>query len=210
MMQRWGGGRPTPSDSSLCSISHVLPPFWRVALSNITEAGRHADPVNNRSAPPPTEWKRAFLSPEQSGRASNTRPLRVLIVEDEALIAMLLADSLEGAGHAVVGPAASMAEAMEFCAGAPPDLALLDITLRGRGSGVDLACALSERWGVVSIFASGMMLDDRRARSVALGLIRKPFGVQTVLRSVELAGRVMGGAGHGPVPAGFEMFPTAG
>ena len=63
--------------------------------------------------------------------------MRVLIVEDEALIAMALADSLEDAGHEVVGPAATMAEALALCEGAPPELAVLDINLRDGSNGVD-------------------------------------------------------------------------
>ena len=74
--------------------------------------------------------------------------MRILIVEDEALIAMALADGLEDAGHEVVGPAATIAEALALCdeAPPPPELAVLDINLRDGSSGVDVARALLERW----------------------------------------------------------------
>ncbi|WP_343894204.1 response regulator [Craurococcus roseus] len=137
--------------------------------------------------------------------------MRVLIVEDEALIAWMLADSLEGAGHEVVGPAATMAEALALCEGAPPpELAVLDVNLADGGSGVDVARALLERWGVPSIFASAQAMDARRAEGVALGCIRKPYAAQTVQRSVEVAREVMGGGRPGAVPAGFELFRAAG
>ena len=137
--------------------------------------------------------------------------MRILIVEDEALIAWMLADSLEDAGHEVVGPAATMAEALALCEGAPPpELALLDINLRDGSNGVDVARALLERWGVLSIFASAQMMEARRARDIALGHIRKPYGAETVLRSGEVAREVMRGGKPVTVPAGFELFAAAG
>ena len=136
--------------------------------------------------------------------------MRVLIVEDEALTGWVLADSLEGAGHEVIGPAAAMAEALALCeAAAPPELAVLDINLRDGSSGVDVAHALLERWGVPSIFASGQAVDARRAKDVALGYIRKPYELQTVLRGVEVAREVMDGRTPRHLPAGFELFSAA-
>ncbi len=134
----------------------------------------------------------------------------ILIVEDEALIAMTLADGLEGGGHRVIGPASTMAEALALCEAAPPKFAVLDVNLRDGSSGVDVARALFERWGVRSTFASGEAAEARRARDVALGHIRKPYAVGTVLRSVELAREVMGGAEPRGVPAGLELFSAAG
>ena len=133
--------------------------------------------------------------------------MRILIVEDEALIAWMLADCLEGAGHEVVGPAATMAEALALCEGAPPpELALLDIDLRDGSNGVDVARALLVRWGVRSIFASAQTEDARRARDAALGCVRKPYAPEAVVRCVEVAREVMDGRTPGHVPAGFELF----
>ena len=135
--------------------------------------------------------------------------MRILIVEDEALIAMVLADSLEDGGHEVVGPAATMAEALALCEAARPELAVLDINLRDGSNGVEVARALLERWGVPAIFASAQMMEARRARDIALGQIRKPYGTETVLRSLEVAREVMRGGKPVTVPAGFELFAAA-
>ena len=135
--------------------------------------------------------------------------MRILIVEDEALIAMMLADSLEGGGHEVMGPASTMGEALALCETALPELALLDVNLRDGSNGVDVARALFERWGVLSIFASGQMTEARRAKDIALGQIRKPYGTETVLRSVEVAREVIRGGKPVTVPAGFELFAAA-
>ena len=137
--------------------------------------------------------------------------MRILVVEDDAVIAMVLADSLEDAGHEVVGPAATMAEALALCDGAapPPELAVLDINLGDGSSGVDVARALLGRWGVLSIFASGEMMEARQAKDVAFGYIRKPYEVRTVLRGVDVAREVMDGRTPSHVPAGLEMFTAA-
>ena len=138
--------------------------------------------------------------------------MRILIVEDEALIAWMLADCLECAGHEVVGPAGTMAEALALCGAAPspPELAVLDINLQDGSSGVDVARALLERWGVMSIFASAQAVEARRARDVALGCIRKPYAPQTVLRGVDAVREVMNGGQPRAVPAGLELFSAAG
>ena len=136
--------------------------------------------------------------------------MRILIVEDEALIAMVLADSLEDGGHEVVGPAATMAEALALCEAAPPELAVLDVNLGDGSNGVDVARALLERWGVRSIFTSAHVTEARRAEGVALGCIGKPYQAATVLRGVEMAREVMDGGTPRRVPAGLELFFAAG
>jgi two-component system, response regulator PdtaR len=139
--------------------------------------------------------------------------MRILVVEDEALIALVLVEILAAGGHEVVGPAATVEQALALCEDAPPQLALLDITLQG--SGLDVARALFGRWGVPSIFASSQVCEARRARDIALGCIQKPYAVETVLRSIEAARAVMGGAPPASlpkdsVPRGFEMFTATG
>jgi len=135
--------------------------------------------------------------------------MRILIVEDEALIAMMLADGLESGGHEVTGLATTATEALALCQAMLPDLALLDVDLRDGSDGVVLARALFGRWGLPVIFASGQLMEARRARDVALGHIGKPYKVETVLRGLEVAREVMAGGKPAAVPAGFELFSAA-
>ncbi len=170
-------------------------------------------PTNQTHAaggPSPPGRRRVPRVPRPPHPAAEARSARILIVEDEALIAMALTDCLERGGHDVMGPASTMADALALCAMPPPDLALLDINLRDGSSGVDVARALLERWGVLSLFASGQMMEARRARDIALGYIRKPYEAETVLRSVEVARAVMRGGTPRVVPAGFELYHAAG
>jgi CheY-like chemotaxis protein len=57
--------------------------------------------------------------------------LKVLVVEDEPLVAMLLEDMLAESGHAAVGPAGTVDRALEMVAAGGFDCAILDINLRG-------------------------------------------------------------------------------
>ena len=135
--------------------------------------------------------------------------MRILIVEDEALIAMMLVDVLEDGGHEVMEPAATATEALALCEVRLPELALLDVNLRDGSNGVALARVLSDRWGLPVIFASGQVMEARQARDIALGHIRKPYQPETVLRSVEVAREVMNGGRPKQVPVGFELFTAA-
>ena len=59
---------------------------------------------------------------------------RVLVVEDESLIAMLVEDGLETLGYEVVGPVGTVDAALRIVEQTPFDLALLDINLGGKQS----------------------------------------------------------------------------
>ena len=77
----------------------------------------------------------------------------VLIVEDIAVTAMALSDALEDAGYEVFGHSGSASDALALMRAALPDLAILDITLRG-GSGLEVAREL-RRSGVPFLVHSG-------------------------------------------------------
>jgi DNA-binding NarL/FixJ family response regulator len=96
----------------------------------------------------------------------------VLIVEDEYFIAIDLREALERAGAEVVGPVGTAAEATALIAASPPDLAVLDINLRGKMS-FDVADALAARH-IGFIFATGYdgrLVPERHAGRV---LVQKP------------------------------------
>lgn len=82
-----------------------------------------------------------------------TKTLRILLVEDEPLVAMAIEDSLETQNVGVVGPAGTVAEALALIAEGGIDAALLDVTLRGER--VDpVADALSAR-NIPFVFTTG-------------------------------------------------------
>ncbi|AWU97465.1 response regulator (plasmid) [Azospirillum ramasamyi] len=85
--------------------------------------------------------------------ADQSKPLRILLVEDEPLVAMAIEDSLEVQNVGVIGPAGTVAEALELIARGGIDAALLDVSLRGER--VDsVADALSAQ-GIPFVFTTG-------------------------------------------------------
>jgi DNA-binding response OmpR family regulator len=102
---------------------------------------------------------------------------RVLIVEDEALIGMLLEDELLKAGAEVVGPACSVKEALELIDQVAADgglsAAVLDINLEGETVSpvADRLAALS----VPFVFATGYGKNCNRGLHAAAPILTKPF-----------------------------------
>ena len=86
---------------------------------------------------------------------SEVSPERVLVVEDEPLVALYLTDLLEDLGHTVIGPAASPEAALTAAAETPPQIAIIDARLGGRGDGVTLAGELQRLHATRIIFLSG-------------------------------------------------------
>jgi CheY-like chemotaxis protein len=106
----------------------------------------------------------------------------VLVVEDEALIAMDVQDILEGAGYHVLGPAQSVEAAMAVLATCDPEIAVLDINLT-RSTVFTLADVLAER-NIPFCFLTGhsraVLPDGHKHRPV----VAKPFLPETFLAVV--------------------------
>lgn len=116
-------------------------------------------------------------------------PLRVMIVEDEMLLALDLEDMLVDAGHTVVGQASDMLQALalaETVQGAV-DVAIMDVNLARGTNGVETAAVLRSRWDVPSLFVSANL--DERTRALAqafkpVGFVGKPYSEREVLSSL--------------------------
>jgi DNA-binding response OmpR family regulator len=98
---------------------------------------------------------------------------RVLIVEDEPLIAMLVQEWLEELGCKVLGPAASVSGALELIAGAELEGAVLDVSL-GKEESFPIADELRKR-RVPFVFATGYGGDGLDARFSGAPVLAKPF-----------------------------------
>src|SRR5487761_620552 len=114
----------------------------------------------------------------------------ILIVEDEALIASYIQDVLEESGFVVAGTASSGVEALTLAGETAPDLALVDIKLAGPMDGIEVALMLRARFGVPSIFLTGLgdPATIERAREAApLGFLEKPFRPSQVYNALQRA-----------------------
>jgi DNA-binding response OmpR family regulator len=108
---------------------------------------------------------------------------RVLMVEDEMLVALLLEDYLMELGFDVIGPAMRLEEAMELAGANDIDFAILDINLAGKQS-FPVADVLKER-GIPFMFASGYGASGLIERFAGACVIRKPFDAQDVQRGMQ-------------------------
>lgn len=99
--------------------------------------------------------------------------LRVLVVEDEMLVSMLLEDMLTDCGCEVVGPAADVDAALDLATSAQIDAAILDLNLGGRRS-FPVAEALRDR-GVPYAFASGYGESGLNEEHRNTPVLQKPF-----------------------------------
>ena len=112
---------------------------------------------------------------------SPLKGLRILVAEDDYLIAMEMEATLQSLGCIVVGPARSVREIQDIAAGSPLDGALLDVNLRGET--VDAALpGLMER-GVKVILSSGYEEKALAARYQGMALITKPY-TDAALRAI--------------------------
>jgi CheY-like chemotaxis protein len=101
--------------------------------------------------------------------------LRILIVEDEALISMDLQFVLEDLGHDVVGIATTYDMALELAVDHQPDLAFVDIQLLDGQTGIDVAAALSATGSTHVVFTSGNISKIPGDYAGAIGSIGKPY-----------------------------------
>jgi CheY-like chemotaxis protein len=102
--------------------------------------------------------------------------LRVLLVEDENLVAMLLEDMLAELGHSVVGPVARLKKALEMAQREAIDLAILDVNINGEQA-YPVAEALAAR-GIPFVFSTGYGKRGLPLRYRDHPTLQKPFQQQ--------------------------------
>jgi CheY-like chemotaxis protein len=133
--------------------------------------------------------------------------MNILVVEDDAVIALNLVVVLEEAGHTVVGPTGSADEALDLSRNQHPILALIDINLHGEPAGIELARALQRR-GISSVFVSAQHAQAWANKDAAVGLIAKPYSAASLCRSLEVLEPMLRGEAA-PLSTGLlELFPA--
>ena len=152
--------------------------------------------------PPAEVWRdlRAVLARQSAPDAEAgdapppvSRPLTLMVVEDDPDMAAGLTEMLTDAGHGVVGPFSDATAAMTAAGLYAIDLALLDINLAGdpqdqeEGGGIALARTLKQSWGVPVVFLSGDVAAAARHARLATALVLKPYTGRDVLNGIARA-----------------------
>ena len=118
------------------------------------------------------------------------RRSRILIVEDEGIIAVDIAKVLHDSGYEVIGIAASADAAVLEAAKACPDLVLMDIRIQGNLDGIDAAALLYRQFGVPVIYltAHGDEETFERAKETGpMGFVLKPYRQDELAKAIEIA-----------------------
>lgn len=115
---------------------------------------------------------------------------RVLVVEDEAIVAANVSDRLRALGYEVVCAAATADQAVQAVLSNAPDVVLMDVTLRDRGDGIETAERIRALSGVPVIFTTDRTDDLSLRRSHvagAFGYVAKPYNDRELQAAIELA-----------------------
>ncbi len=117
-------------------------------------------------------------------------PAKIIIVEDEVLIADDLAARLTALGYQVCGAAAASGQALEMVERYRPDLVMMDILLQGETDGIDTAAAIRDQWGIPVVFLTAYADAERLERAkltYPFGYILKPFQERDLKITTEMA-----------------------
>ena len=118
---------------------------------------------------------------------ADPRRLRVLIVEDEMLVAMNIEDMLLELGHEVAGLASRLEPAISLAREAQFDLAMLDVNLAGQPS-FPVAAILAAR-GIPFLFATGYGVQGIDERYRHHPVLQKPFRAADLARALKALAR---------------------
>lgn len=116
--------------------------------------------------------------------------VKILIVEDELVIAMNMTDILENLGYEVLETAVNYEEAIEFLNEEEPDLAILDIQLEGTKTGIDVADYIQSKHKIPFIFLtsnSGKATIEKAKKVNPSAFLIKPFISEDLFAAIEIA-----------------------
>lgn len=106
--------------------------------------------------------------------------VKILIVEDEAIVALEIKYRLTKLGYSVTGTASSGKRALELTEETKPDVILMDIKLKGSMNGLEVATQIRDRFGIPSIFLTAFS-DDSTIKQMEnvfnYERLQKPFEV---------------------------------
>ncbi|WP_432738762.1 HD domain-containing phosphohydrolase [Maridesulfovibrio sp. FT414] len=130
------------------------------------------------------------MIPDNSDNALPRKSARILIVEDEAIVALDIRGRLTALGYTVVGVAPSGEKAIQLAAEHVPDLILMDIMLEGIMDGIDTAAVIKEHQSIPVIYLTAYADNETLTRAKVtepFGYIIKPFEDRELNLTIEMA-----------------------
>lgn len=115
--------------------------------------------------------------------------VKVLIVEDQIVIAARISAELDALGYEVNGMATKAEQALLLCQDSPPDVILLDIKLKGKMDGIELAHLLNKQINIPIIYLTSNVDDatfERAKATLPYAFLSKPFNKLELQRALEL------------------------
>jgi CheY-like chemotaxis protein len=136
--------------------------------------------------------------------------LRVLIAEDDLIIADMAEEMLIDHGYEVCGIARTVAAAVTLARLHKPDLAVIDLRLADGGLGTEIAAQLGALTRLGILYATGNMAQIILTATDGDACLAKPYRGADLLRSLAIvADLVATGKAMAPFPRGFQVLPWA-
>ena len=115
---------------------------------------------------------------------------KIVVVEDEGLIAADLESRLKAAGYSVTGTADSAPQALKLIRATSPDLVLMDIRIKGDMDGIQVADQVRQEFDVPVVYLTAYEdrgTLERASQTQAFGYIKKPIASSSLRGSIEMA-----------------------
>lgn len=136
--------------------------------------------------------------------------LKVLIVEDDLMIADMTEEFLVASGYVVSGIARTVDQAVVLAKVNPPDLAIIDLRLAAGGYGTEVAAELRKLKRTGILFASGNISQFNLTSDDGDGSLVKPFLTKDLLCSLSIISEIVAaGSSSLPHPRGFKLLKPA-
>jgi DNA-binding response OmpR family regulator len=136
--------------------------------------------------------------------------LKVLIAEDDLMIADMAEEILVANGYEVCGIARTVAEAVALGQRHKPDLAVIDLRLADGGIGTDIATQLSGLGRLGVLYASGNITRPTMTVVDGDACLAKPYRSADLVRSLQIVADIVAtGTASRPFPPGFHLLPLA-
>jgi DNA-binding response OmpR family regulator len=136
--------------------------------------------------------------------------LKVLIAEDDLMIADMIEESLVEDGYEVCGIARTVGDAVALGLLHKPDLAVIDLRLEKGGLGTDIAAQLGAIGKLGVLYATGNAPQVILTAADGFACLSKPFTPAALLRSLKIvAGILDTGVASPPFPSGFQVLHLA-